>query len=208
MHSQIAFFEQNPAPSGQPYSPPSTAVTAYNSKAAVDNDCAGVDGVPRIVPILAADDIERTLESRAVESAMQIGLAVSAAVHGVGILGGINNVNQTINSISGQDFNSRLSVVRQAENVLYVRIGASEQGSAGQALVGQNYDIATILLVPRKYLPDNASTLPNINVVTYDQFRNARDGKPLSARSNPAYVAQIDGIMQERFAARKNTNRN
>jgi|GEM_PF-2574109 hypothetical protein len=204
VHSQVAFFEQSPAPQGQQNNPPPTPLrqqptpaSAYSTQAAADNQCAQVSGVPRIVPILATDDIERTLESRAVESAAQIGLAVSAMVHGIGVLGGINNLNQTIESISGQDFNSRLSVVRQAENVLYVRIGASQQGSAGQALVGQNYDIATILLVPRSYLPDNASTLPDINVVTYDQFRDARNGTPLSARSNPAYVDQVDAVMQD-----------
>ena len=161
-------------------------------------------GLPQVVPILAADDIERALKSRASEVAQQVGFALNAMVQGVGANAGINNLEQSLNAISGQDFNSRLTVSRQSDNTLYVRIGATNQASAGMALTTQNYDIALILLAPRGYFGDPKDSIQQcerrIQIVTHTQFRDTLKGDVLADRPHQTLVKQGDRVMEQILA--------
>lgn len=165
--------------------------------------------MPQILPLLAADDIERALKSRAVEAAQQIGLAVSLMSGGTAGSLGLNKVNQQMAAISGQDFNSRLTIARQSDNTMYVRVGASNEASGGAALVGQTYDVAVLLLVPRAYFdgcnnPDFDK--PQIRVVSHTQFRKADDGTVLADRPEATYVKQIDAVMEQLLSAPPNAS--
>ena len=193
VHARISFF---PGPD-TPQTP--QQVQGQNEPKKPTTACADSRYLPQIVPILAADDIERALKSRAVEAAQQIGLALSFMVHGVGGNVGLNNLNQTLNAISSQDINSRLTVARQSDNTLYVRIGATNEATAGAGLVGQNYGVALLMLVPRSYFEDD-DLPPRIQIVNYAQFRNAADGSTLPGRSSAELVRQADLAMEQVLA--------
>ena len=163
-------------------------------------DCGVLGRLPQIVPLLAADDIERALKSRASEAAYQIGIGLNAMIQGVGANLGVNNLKQSLEAISGQDFNSRLTVTRQADNTLYVRIGATNQASAGRALAAQNYDIALLLLAPRDYfggLRGKPQCDRQVRIITHTQFRDIETGAVLDDRPIPTLVAQIDRTMRQ-----------
>lgn len=200
LHSRVAFFP-NEGESGSGTTPLVTRTSSRSSTVRPDG-CNDASHLPYVVPILAADDIERAMKSRATEAAQQIGVALSAMVQGVGANLGFNNLNQTLNSIAGQDFNSRLMVTRQSDNTLYVRIGPTNQATAGAALVAQNYDIALLFLAPRAYFEDGR-TQPHalvdrqIRVISHTQFRDARDGAVLPDRPSSTLVTQIDRVMRQ-----------
>lgn len=198
----------------------SPAATAANNNIAADNAgttadattaasrSACTDGayLPQVVPIIAADDIERALKSRATEAAQQIALSLSAMLHGVGGNLGLNNVNQSLQAISSHDFNSRLTIGRQSDNTLFVRVGPTNQATAGMAMTTQNYDIAVLLLAPRIYFgrsDANGTPVANerldrqIRLVSYTQLRNAFDGSLLQTRSSKALIAEADRVMEE-----------
>jgi hypothetical protein len=154
--------------------------------------------MPQIIPLLAADDIERALRSSAIESARQIGLAISAMTHGIGASAGLNNLNQVLSSVAEQDLNSRLTVTRQSDNTLYVRIAASNETTSLPSLVGQTYDVALLLLVPRTYFgTQEDKSSPEIRIVTHTEFRNALDGTILPDRPKAVLVKQVDRVMHQ-----------
>ena len=193
IHARIAFFPklgESPAAASAPIPPITEAKEIRRSAGApVQGSCADVGEMPFVLPLLVTDDIERTLKSRAAETSRQLALALSAITHGVGASAGANAVNQHLAAIGGQDLNSRLTVARQSDNTLYVRIGASNQASAGFALVGQTYDVALLLLVPQRYFSPEL-TDPIVNVHMYPEFRNALNGSVLSRRSRETLVKQ------------------
>ena len=126
-------------------------------------------------------------------------------IQGVGGNASLNNLNQSLSAISGQDFNSRLSVTRQTDNTLYVRIGPTNQASTGSALAAQSYDIALLLLAPRIYFDDQSTNPPKavdrqIRIVTQTEFLNASDGSILPDRPIATLVEQFDRVMRRVFA--------
>src|SRR5262249_129162 len=106
------------------------------------DDCDNASELPHVLPLLVTDDLERALKFRAVEAAGQIGLALTFMYQGVGGNVSANKANQALDTIFGQDINSRLTVTRLSDNTLYARIGAAYQATAGAALIGQTNDIS------------------------------------------------------------------
>jgi hypothetical protein len=151
--------------------------------------------LPRVVPILVTDDIERALKSSAVEAVRQIGLALSGSFQGVGGSLAASNVNQALNAISGQDINSRLTVTRLLDNTIYAKIGASYEPTAGVALVGQTYNISLLILVPSDYFAGQ-NWKPQIQIFVNSEFRDALKGNILAKRPTNMLVNQTDEAMQ------------
>jgi hypothetical protein len=202
LNTRIAFF-----PNENPTKGIGTLALRKASDGERPDPCTDARYLPYIVPILASDDIERALKSRATEVAQQIGLALSAMVQGLGGSLSTNNLNQALSSISAQDYNSRLSVARQSDNILFVRIGATQQATAGLALAAQNYDVALLLLAPRSYFrptPDLGDNIDRqLRLVSHTQFRNAFDGSVLDDRPVATLVRQIDQVMRQVLAGDK-----
>ena len=200
VHARISFF---PAV-GAHFVPPKSPSDGSPSMSKIDDSCRkmlsqhpeeDVARLPQVMPLLVTDDIERALKSRAVEAALQLGLALSAASHGVGGSLAANYVNQALSAISGQDINSRMTVTRLSDNVIYARIGAAYQATSGRALVGQTYNVSFLLLVPGEYF-EKLNRIPKIEVYTHTELRNAFNGTILPDRPPSTLVRQIDNAMQ------------
>ena len=201
LHGRVSFFPGKLSPHApmtgirQLRAPAGHAEAAKALEAAKDN-CAETD-LPFVVPLLVTDDIERAIKSRAAETAQQIGFALSAMQQGVGANASVNNLKQAIDAVSAQDFNSRYTVARLADNTLYLRIGAANQASGGNALVGQTYDVSLLLLIPKTYFPGQGDIQPTIRVVSHTEFREASSGRILPSRGRPALVASADMVMRD-----------
>lgn len=216
VHARISFFTDSAASDQADIRPPDTpqlrgAASLTRSEANLPDttSCKDNGDLPQAVPLLATDDIERALKSRAVETAQQIGLALSAAHLGVGGSLSANSLNEALASVSAQDINSRLTVTRQSDNTIYARIGAASAATAQYALVGQTYDVALLLLVPRAYIEAHLSppspatpTLPGIQVVFSTELRNTDDGSVLPDRPEATFLAQTDAAMREVLVGR------
>lgn len=220
VHSRISFFGGGTSDgAGSPDAPlkienvegPTAIAQSQGQKPApapkVEGQCDNKTKLPQIVPLLVTDNIERAIKSSAVETARQIGFALSAMLHGVGANVGLNQLDQTLNAVSGQDINSRFTLARLTDNTIYVRVGAAVAPTGGMALIGQTYDISLLLLVPVGYFDDTGSN-PEIKVINYNEFRDANTGSILPIRSSKALVHAADLAMEdvlsgERLAAWK-----
>jgi hypothetical protein len=186
----LASSTQNPSP--QPVS---------TSKVETCDD--NINKLPQVVPLLVTDDIEKAVKSSAVETARQIGFALSAMLQGIGANASLNKMDQTLNAISGQDINSRFTLSRLTDNTIYARLGASAAPTkAGRALVGQTYDISLLLLVPVGYFGSNAPK-SEIQVISHNEFRDANTGTILPIRSRKALAQAADLAMQDVLSENK-----
>jgi hypothetical protein len=216
LHARISFFSDNAtlskSPSPQlsqgspegpltietrPASPPPRSATSASK-----DGCDNAKELPQVLPLLVTDDLERALKLRAVETARQIGLALSFMYQGVGGSLGANRVTQALDAISGQDINTRLTVTRLSDNTLYTRIGAAYQATAGAALVGQTNDISLILLVPRGYFGDDAAPAPSIDVYAFTEFRDAIGGTVLGDRPASSLLPLVDAALERVIGGR------
>ena len=83
--------------------------------------------LPIVVPLIVTDDIERAASSTAAESATQLAAALSILAPYAQASGSVNSLRQTLESISGQNFDSLLTVGRASPNTVIARIGAAYQ---------------------------------------------------------------------------------
>jgi len=209
LHARISFFPGGGAAPQHPElmtsggaaagKPEATNADAPASTTQSQNAPSNVR-LPQVLPMLVTDDIERALKSGAAEVARQIGLALSASIHGVGGGLDLNKVNESLKTISGQDINSRLTVTRLSDNTIYVRIGASNESTAELSLVGQTYNVSLLILVPREYFTDN-NPKPQIQVVMSNELRHL-DGTTLAGRPTATLVRQGDEAIRATLAGR------
>lgn len=165
--------------------------------------CLTKNHAPIVVPFLVADDMEVALKSRATEAAQQIAFALNFMIHGVGGNAGVNNVNMALTAISSQDLSSALTVARDNDNTLYIHIAPNNQASGDPTLVGQTYDVAVLLLVPRRYFTWRGDQFDpaRISLVSYTQFRDATSGEILPIRPAATNAKDLDRVLMPFFAA-------
>jgi hypothetical protein len=159
--------------------------------------CLRRDHSPIVVPFLVADDMEVALKSRATEAAQQIALALNFMVHAVGGNVGLNNLNTVLTAVSSQDLSSVLTVARDNDSTLYIHIAPNNQASGSPSLVGQTYDVAVLLLVPRRdfvWRGDHFDPA-TISLVSYTQFRDAASGEILPSRPRDTLADDLDRVL-------------
>ncbi len=205
LHTRISFFDEGGSsdhPEKAAMAPvqtqtmPAPRQSVPPAQAATARKCDNGRLLPHVVPLLVTDDIERAIKSSAVETAQQIGLALSAMYQGIGLSAGGNRLQQSLDALSGQDINSRFTVARLTDNTVYVRIGGTSAGNGGSALVGQTYDVSLLVLVPLGYFK-TGQPAPNIRVTTHNELRSARTGAILPGRSQATLVAMADAAMAD-----------
>jgi hypothetical protein len=200
LHTRISFFLT------APIIPDATDATLKFSKALQDfrnstsvrqqpAACQNGSSLPRVVPVLVTDDVERAVKSRTVDVARQLGLALTAMTPAVAAGGNLNSLQQSLEAVSSQDINSRLTVARQSDNTVYARIGAANEATSEYALVGQTYDVSLLLLVPiSRFLADNA---PHVEVSTYSEFKDSKTGNQIGERKSHRFLGQVDHAISE-----------
>jgi hypothetical protein len=168
-----------------------------------DARCLLLDHTPVVVPFLVADDMEVALKSRATQVAQQIAFALNLMVHGVGANAGLNNLNASLTAVSSQDLSSTLTVSRDNDSTLYVHIAPNNQASGEPTLVGQTYDVAVLLLVPRRYFLWRGTRFDpaNISLVSYTQFRDATSGDILPRRPDNDLVTDLNRTLEPFISA-------
>jgi hypothetical protein len=208
VHGRIAFFQtptreerdRHAATSAENASAISlsTAVSSTASLlygAAPADPCKDPRGAePRIIPILATDDVERAFTSRAADTARQVGAATSLLARELNIKLQADAESESNESGYASDFNSRLTVGRIAGNVLYIRIGAALTALNQYELVGQTYDVWLVLLVPHG--ENENFNAAGIDLVSYSELRDARTGIPLPGRSDATLNSQVSAAVE------------
>ncbi len=185
IRSDIAFFSENQY---QQQSIPELDSQNYSE----------YENVPVVVPIVATDNIERAMSQQSAAVARAFSAALSGVVQGLSIGGAFSNVAATIDTSAGSDYNTKLSVAREVDNVLSVRIGAALQGHSGRALIDQPYEVATILLVPQSYfIGKDANTPLNLRVFSDSDYIDAESGRQLPDASSNTFLAKVDTAFRQ-----------
>jgi hypothetical protein len=198
LHTRISFTDSQASDHLRPLMPADLAAMQPEAikqaqQMRQSNPCLGKAHVPVVVPLLAADDLQMATRAKANEEALQIGLAVNLMVHGVGASASANKVNQTLHAILSNEMSSSLTVSREIDNTLYVRIAAGNVASGEPSLVGQTYDILVLLLVPHGYFAGDRET--TISIASLTEFRNALTGDILAGRSAPALLERATPLV-------------
>lgn len=205
LHARVSFFPDSVL--SQASAAPTKSLREIAPQYYTDtNSCTALTStnvLPKVVPILVTDDVERAVKSSSVEVAKQLSLAISAISPAVAAGGGLNALQQDLNAVSGQEINSRLTVTRQSDNTIYARIGAAEDPTSGLSLIGQTYDVSVLLLVPTGLFQSQAGALAasetaNVRVVTYLEFRDSMNGTELPERMG-SYSNESVGTIRDTF---------
>lgn len=166
--------------------------------------------MPLVVPLLVTDDIQRAASSAAAESARQLAVALEILAPYAQGTASANSIKQQLQSISGQNYDSLLTVGRDNDNTLLVRIGAAYQtemeskrgrkddAGATRALVGQNYDISTIVLVPKSYFRTRkAGSDAGLTVMVNTDFIDITSGQKLPRRPPNVTIVEFQSALTE-----------
>lgn len=145
---------------------------------------------PKVVPLLSTDSLEGLLQSKTNAEVRDLALQLRALVSGVG--GGIDaqRLTQTLDSISGQDLNSLLTVGRASDNVLRVRLGAAAQPSGRFVMVPRTYNVPVVLLVPK----EASGRVEQVAAVSKTVFINALTGKIRRGRVRWNEIEQLGPV--------------
>lgn len=146
---------------------------------------------PKVVPLLSTDSLEGLLQSKTNAEVRDLALQLRALVSGVG--GGIDaqRLTQTLDSISGQDLNSLLTVGRASDNVLRVRLGAAAQPSGRFVMIPRTYTVPVVLLVPKD---PSGKRIEQISAVSKTVFINALTGKIRRGRVKWNEIEQLGPV--------------
>ena len=180
IHTKVSFWEGSGSPPHHPF-----------EKKISDKCDTQKKKLPHVIPILATDNLERAINSRALEITRQIGLALDAQFEGIGAALDFEKLNRNLNAIEANDFNSLLTVGRLTDNSIYIRLGAANQATARYALIGKTYDIATLILVPQEYY-DSAEEGTYLAVISHTEFRNTENGELFKNLPEKISIETID----------------
>lgn len=128
--------------------------------------------IPLIYPLLTTDALEAANDQQNLNHLRQLTASISAAVHGVGIQSGVDQLNQNLNTVNGLNLNSLLTVGKLNQNCMVVRLGARNQPGSKErfSLVPETHNVSLLVLAPTK-----ASEL---EMTARTILRDALDGTP------------------------------
>lgn len=150
-----------------------------------------------VVPLLVTDNLEGALTSRSLDTIRQFALALSFLTPGVA--GGVelNRLREEFQSVLGTDINSLLTVGRVTDNTIQIRLGASQQPSAGYAMIPRTHNITLVVTVPNEFA---AHPEPRIRVVASTIMRDVKTGVALPQRLWTEEAGEIEMALAKYFA--------
>jgi hypothetical protein len=143
---------------------------------------------PCVLPILATDNLEGSLQSRSAQESTNLALAM------LGFPGEFASEaraelfqSQLQAQIQARDLNSLLTVARLSENSLRVRLGAQQQATTKYAMVPRNHYVTVLLMVPE-------GAPPVVDLVARTVLVDTETGIELEGTSEARIDALFDGV--------------
>jgi hypothetical protein len=148
---------------------------------------------PVIVPLLVTDDLEAAIQSKSVDQIRQLALALAASIHGVGVEGDLQKMDEQLRTVLGRDFNSTFTIARASDNTVRMRFGASLQAQSHYAMIPQAHNVTLLVLVPKAYVDGEHS--PLLRLVSKTNFLDAECGCELKTWSRDEIVHERDAVL-------------
>jgi hypothetical protein len=166
---------------------------------------------PIVVPLLVTDDIEAMAYSRTLQDIHTFGLGLLGVAQGIGVQADFKKASDSLQKVTGENFNSLLSVARVSDNTLRVRLGAMQQGNSVYAIVPRTHNISVLLLVPEKQWDSEKKIYRDwtlwewgdqeekkIYIDTWTSFVDSVSGKVLkNTEGNAALNKEMRGISRD-----------
>ncbi|WP_320171745.1 hypothetical protein [Maridesulfovibrio sp.] len=151
---------------------------------------------PYVVPLLVSEDLERSSFGRINDDIIRMGMAIQATINGLGLETGIENTLQDLLKLSGNDYNSLMTVGRISDNSIRVRFGAMQTASKTgsekiRVMVPRTHYVTLLLMVPGSKAPDYDKLL----AVTRTTLVNYVTGKPLEGKNHTQIIQGIRGLL-------------
>lgn len=144
--------------------------------------CGSADDID-ILPILIAENGERSANNRLLEAASQLEASLSALVSNQGLGAEFEQLKSELQELRGSDYNSLLNVALNSSKELQLNIGAAYSPTYGVEMRERTYDISFLVLLPREMdsngLHGVNSTFKSIQVLESSSFINATTGRTL-----------------------------
>lgn len=138
----------------------------------------------RVIPLLASDVLEASLQSRASDEVRQFGLALSVMLQGVGANIDTSKLDEILKAYKARDYSSLFTLSPLTETSVQARFGA-QFNSAGSYTMQEHSQYVTVLLIAPNTGDDRAA---NVQVVARSVFRNVHTGETLETLA-PAVIA-------------------
>ena len=126
------------------------------------------DRGPQVLTLLVTDNLEASLESRALETMREFALDIASFGSSISRSLGFDAYQSTsTDQVYGRDLNSLQIVSKVAENTVRIRLGAMQQASADYAMVVRNYNVSLVVSVPED-APGELSMVAHTELVDTD----------------------------------------
>lgn len=155
----------------------------------------------QVLPMLVTDDLESLMESRSIDQVRQIAFALAAAVHGVGVSGDIQKLNETLRTALGRVFNSTFMVARVSDNTIQCRFGAAYQAESKYAMIPQTHKVSLLVLVPREKAAVPERDERTIRVVAKTTLTDPISGATLKEQTRSEEQAELIKLLERRGVA-------
>lgn len=141
---------------------------------------SSVQGI-RVVPVLAADNMEATDHAEAAERVRQLGIAIGLMIQGNGLNLGADKVNDFLKSASAKDYNSLLNMASLSANTLQARFGAARNGAGTFSMQERSQFITALVFVPdsvfaRDKNSDGREMDREVDVIAHYDLRDPNSG--------------------------------
>lgn len=147
---------------------------------------------PCVLPLIATDNLEGSLQSRAAQESTNLALAMLSFPGNFASEARAELFQSQLQAqLQARDINSLLTVARLSENSLRVRLGAQQQATAKYAMVPRNHFVTLLLMVPE-------DAPPVVDLVARTVLVDTETGVELEASSEER-VARIFGEVRQRL---------
>ena len=170
-----------------------TAAAAVRIVLAQARALAELPDSPVVIPLLVTDNLEATAHSKAIDQIRQFGLALTAMISGFGGNAEVSRRVEDLNTTSGRDYNSLLTVGRATDNTIRVRLGAAQGVENTFEALPRTHSITLLLLVPQGVATSDDRTL-RLQATT--EFVNDH-GKPFKRRPTASRDRVLDKLARK-----------
>lgn len=136
-----------------------------------------------VYPLVISDAMESSTSAKSAETIRQAALALSGIVSNIGVSAGFNKAVDRLESLTGSDLNTLVTVGRVNDHTLRIKLGAAQQGTEKYALVPRTQNISVVVFVKSGKTAE--THMDSLSVVSQTTFVPVKAGGavPKSKRS-------------------------
>ena len=147
--------------------------------------------IPIVLPIIATDSLETSLDSVIKARIRDLGASLSALAQ-TAVSAEFSKLSEKLDSALGRDINSTFTVGSLSDNTIRVRIGAFQQVNQEFAMIPRTESVTVLLLVHKDYVTSQERL---IHIYVENEMRHASTGTALKPKPQKVDEREVDEIV-------------